>query len=173
VLSTGNQCFVRICFHSHKIIFGPYKVTVVHKLKQPDDAARIHFCIWLLQNVHDGIVDSQLLFITNEVWFHVKGHVSAQNVRLWSNGTPHTIQQVPYHSEEMEVWCALNLLQIIGPLFFCQTMNSDHYVNDILNVFFTQLTAEERQYEYVEQDNATVHMANTTMVANGKCFKTG
>jgi hypothetical protein len=49
----------------------------VHELKQPDYAARIRFCNWLLQNVHDGIVDPQLLFMTHEAWFHVGGHVNA------------------------------------------------------------------------------------------------
>jgi hypothetical protein len=54
----------------------------VHKLKQPDFAARIGFCNWLLQNVDDGIVDPQLLFMTYEAWFHVSGRVNAQNVRI-------------------------------------------------------------------------------------------
>jgi hypothetical protein len=31
-------------------------------------------------------------------------------------------------------------------LLFHDTVNSDRYVNDILNPFFNQLTAEERQY---------------------------
>jgi hypothetical protein len=35
--------------------------------------------------VHDGIVDPQLLFMIDEAWFHVSGHVSAQNVRIWSD----------------------------------------------------------------------------------------
>jgi hypothetical protein len=49
----------------------------VHELKQPDDAARIRFCSWLLQNMHNGIMDPQLLLITDEAWFHVSGHVNA------------------------------------------------------------------------------------------------
>jgi hypothetical protein len=36
----------------------------MHELKQPVYAARIRFYDWLLQNVHDGIVDPQLLFMT-------------------------------------------------------------------------------------------------------------
>jgi hypothetical protein len=44
-------------------------------------------------------------------------------------------------------------------------VNSDSYVNDILNPFFNQLTAEERQYGYFQQDNATAHPANATVVA--------
>jgi hypothetical protein len=39
-------------------------------------------------------------------------------------------------------------------------MNSDRYVNDILIPFFKQLTTEERQYGYLQQDNATAHTSN-------------
>jgi hypothetical protein len=65
------------------IKFRPYKITVVHELKQPAFSVIIRFCNWLLQNVHHGIVDPQLLFMTDEAWFHVSGHVNAQNVRIW------------------------------------------------------------------------------------------
>jgi hypothetical protein len=34
-----------------------------------------------------------------------------------------------------------------------------------VNPFFSQLTAEGRQYGYFQQDNATAHMANAAMVA--------
>jgi hypothetical protein len=44
-------------------------------------------------------------------------------------------------------------------------VNSDRYVNDTLNPFFNQLTAEERQYGYFQQDNATAHTGNAAMVA--------
>jgi hypothetical protein len=108
----------------------------MHELKQPDFAARIGFCNWLLQNVHDGIVDPQLLFMTDEAWFYVSGLVNVQNVRIWSDDNPHAIHQVPLLSEKMGVWCAPSPRRI--------TVNSDRYVNDILNPFFNQLTAEER-----------------------------
>jgi hypothetical protein len=94
--------------------------------------------------VRDGIV---LLFMTDEAWFHISGHVNAQNVRIWSDENPHTIQ-VPLHSEKVGGWCAVSLQRITGPLFFYETMNSEHYVNDILNLFFNPLTAEERQYGF-------------------------
>jgi hypothetical protein len=49
--------------------------------------------------------------------------------------------------------------------------NSDRYVNDTLNPFFNQLTAEERQNGYFQQDNATAHTANATRSQYGKCLK--
>jgi hypothetical protein len=51
-------------------------------------------------------------------------------------------QRVPLHSENVGVWCAVCLRRIICPIFFHETVNCGHYVNDILNPFFNQLTAE-------------------------------
>jgi hypothetical protein len=42
---------------------------VVHELKEPCYVARIPDFNWLLQNVHEGVVDPQLLFIINDAWF--------------------------------------------------------------------------------------------------------
>jgi hypothetical protein len=148
----------------------PYKVTVVHELKQPDYAARIRFRNWLLQNVHDGIADPQLLFLSDEAWFHVGGHVNAQNVRIWSNENPHAIHQVPLHSEKVGVWCAVSPRRIIGSIFFHNTVNSDRYINDILIPFFDQLNAEERHYGYFQQD-ATAHTTNATLVVIQEVFQ--
>jgi hypothetical protein len=50
-------------------------------------------------------------------------------------------------------------------------VNSDRYVNDILNLFFNQLTAEERQHGYFQQDNSTAHTANAIMVAIRDVFE--
>jgi hypothetical protein len=36
--------------------------------------------------------------------------------------------------------------------------------------FFNQLTAEETQHGYFQQDNTTAHMANATMVAIWEVF---
>jgi hypothetical protein len=55
-------------------------------------------------------------------------------------------------------------------IFFHETVNSDRYVNDIPNSFFNQLAAEERQHVYFQQDDATAHTANSTMVAIREVF---
>jgi hypothetical protein len=71
----------------------------------------------------------------------------------------------------VNVWCALSPRRITGPIFFHETVNSDRYVNDILNPFFNQLTAEEKQYVYFQQDNATAHTANAAMAAIREGFE--
>jgi hypothetical protein len=42
-----------------------------------------------------------------------RGHVNAQNVRIWSNENPHVIQQVPLHSEKVGVWCAVASISVL------------------------------------------------------------
>jgi hypothetical protein len=59
----------------------------------------------------------------------------------------------------------------LAPYFSLKTVNSDGYVNDILNPFINQLTAEERQHGYFQQDNATAYTANATMAAIQEVFE--
>jgi hypothetical protein len=55
--------------------------SVVDTLMEHDPVARIHFCNWFLQSLHDGQVDPQLVFLSNEVWFSLHGEVNSQNSR--------------------------------------------------------------------------------------------
>jgi hypothetical protein len=45
------------------------------------------------------------------------------------------------------------------------TLNSERYINLILNRFFPEFTEEERLYGYFQQDSATVHTAGNSMAA--------
>jgi hypothetical protein len=50
--------------------------------------------------------------------------------------------------------------------------NEIHYCTVcVLNSFFSQLTSEERQLGYFQQESATAHMANATMVAIQEVFQ--
>jgi hypothetical protein len=71
---------------------------------------------WLLLTVHDGSVEPQLLFMTDEPCLNLSGRVAVRNVRIWSNINPHAIQQVPSHSVKSDV--LLSAQQISGPVFF-------------------------------------------------------
>jgi hypothetical protein len=50
----------------------------VHELKPVNAPQRVQFCNWMLRNVHDGFVDYQLPFITDEAYFHLRGYVNCQ-----------------------------------------------------------------------------------------------
>jgi hypothetical protein len=76
--------------------FHPYKVSLVQKLNPADPVARINFCCWTLQCVHDGIVNPMLLFMSDEAWFHLSGH--------WDTKNPHAVHEVSLHDQKGGVW---------------------------------------------------------------------
>jgi hypothetical protein len=58
------------------------------------------------------------------------------SIRIWIGENPDALQQVPFHSQKVGLWCVGSLQRIIAPLFFNGDMNSDLHVNDKLNPFF-------------------------------------
>lgn len=60
----------------------PYKIQVVHKLKEADRFVHVAFCREFLQILeNDG---NQLNFLMIEAHFHLSGYVNKQNYRYWS-----------------------------------------------------------------------------------------
>jgi hypothetical protein len=72
----------------------PYRVRVVHELKPVDVPQRIQFCNWMLKNVHDGLVDPQLLLVND---FHLSCYVNDQNTQIWSDKNPHAVHRILLH----------------------------------------------------------------------------
>jgi hypothetical protein len=143
--------------------FRPYRIQEVHRIKHTDLNLRITFCNWLLHNVHNGISDPNLFFMSDEAWFHVSGYVNAQNSRIWDTKNPHVLHQRPLHDIKVGVWCAVSAWRVIGPIFFEDAVNSDRYVSDILEPFFQELTEKDTRYGYFQQDSATAHTARNSM----------
>jgi hypothetical protein len=95
----------------------PYKITVVHALKEHDLVVRINTCNWFLQSVHDGEINPQLVFISNEAWSSLHGELNSQNKWYWSAENPRLIHELPLHYEKIGVWCAISAHRITGPIF--------------------------------------------------------
>jgi hypothetical protein len=91
--------------------------------------------------------------MSDEARFHLSGH--------WDTENPHAVHKVPLHDQKVGVWCAVSGRRIIGPLFVYDTVNSERYVNNVLEPFFQTLTEEEKRYAYFQQDNAAVHTSHS------------
>ena len=96
--------------------------------------------------------------------------MNSQNSRVWSTENPHALFQKPLHDQKVGVWCALSRGRIIGPIFFENTITSEHYIRNILEPFFDQLTEHEKQQGWFQQDGATAHLAHVSMAAVGELF---
>jgi hypothetical protein len=48
----------------------PYGAGVMHEFKPTDAPQRSRVCNWMMKNMHEGIIDLNLLFINDEAYFH-------------------------------------------------------------------------------------------------------
>lgn len=147
----------------------PYRITVVQQLKEPDKGKRVTFCRWLLNQVADGGLDPFMFIMSDEAWFHLSGYVNGQNSRYWASENPHLIHEVPLHDQKIGVWCAVLASRVIGPIFFDTTVNTDVYLT-ILDDFAQQLTEEEREYCFFQQDGATCHTSERSLARVHELF---
>jgi hypothetical protein len=85
------------------------------------------------------------LFLPDEAWFHLHGHVSSQNNLYWGSVNPYLIHEVPPYDVKVGMWCAVGVKRITGPIFYAETINSGRYVRLTLTEFFAQLTEEEQR----------------------------
>jgi hypothetical protein len=138
----------------------PYRIRTIQELKEPDIIKRTQFCNWFLNFAHkDGILD--LIFFTDEAWFHLSGHVNSQNSRIWATTNPNQYIQSQLYSQKIGVWCAMSRRRIIGPIFFTQLINSKEYIK-ILDKFISELNEEELNGAYFQQDGAKSHISRET-----------
>ena len=76
------------------------------------------------------------MFLSDETWFHLRGHVLIQNHRYWGANKPNFIHETPLHDEKIGIWCAVNVYCLIGSIFYETTINTQRYRDDILTPFF-------------------------------------
>jgi len=148
-----------------------YKVSVQQQLLPADFNNRRIFCQWIRDEIFIGQIDPNLLFFSDEAWFHLSGYINSQNNRYWSTENPHQLHEIPLHDQKVGVWCAISRTRIVGPIFFHDTVNSQRYINNILNPFFGELTDYEKQNGTFQQDNATAHTAHASIAAIREVFE--
>ena len=71
--------------------------------------------------------------------------------------------EVSLYDAKIGVWCAVSGQWIVGPTFFNNTMKSHVYVMELLQPIIAQLTEEECEYAFFQQDGATAHTSRFSM----------
>ena len=121
----------------------PYRVTVVQHLQEAN-VKQVNYCMWLLNSICAGLLDPFQYIMSDEVWFHLSGHINSQNTWYWAAENPHLMHEQPIQDQKLGVWCAMSGTCIIGQIFFDRTVNMEVYMN-IFEDFCAQLTEEERK----------------------------
>ena len=81
----------------------------------------------------------------DEEWFTLNGNVNNQHNKYWRSKILHAVYNVPLHDLKVTVWCAVTECKIINQMFFKETINSYHYIQLILTLFFRELTQEQKE----------------------------
>jgi hypothetical protein len=76
---------------------------MMQEFNPADPVASIHFCLLMLQYVHDGTVDSTLLCMCDEAWFHLSGFATAQYTHHWDAENSPAVYEVPLNDHEVGV----------------------------------------------------------------------
>lgn len=103
----------------HRNNFHPYKMSILHELKDTDFVKRVEFCAWaLVQAEGDPAWTSDILF-SDEALFYLNGSVNTQNYRYWADHNPHwMVGSKQMNAPRVMVWCGIWHNTIIGPFFF-------------------------------------------------------
>ena len=88
-----------------KLKLHPYRVQLMHELKDLDKQKRLNYCRWFRNLINrNGIDILDQIYYTDEAWFHLSGYSNSQNYRIWSNENPHEFHENPLHSQKIVVW---------------------------------------------------------------------
>jgi hypothetical protein len=128
------------------------------------------YCRWFQTFIDEKPGILVYTWFSDEAWFHLSGYVSSQNTRLWGSENPHALFQEPFHSQKIDVFCALSQRRIIGPMFLDTTVTSQVYI-ELSREFVNLLDDQELTLGYYQQDGATSHTSGLSMAEVESFFK--
>jgi hypothetical protein len=134
-------------------------------LKEHNPVVRINFCNWFHRSVHDGEVDPQLVFFSDEAWFSLCGEVISQNNQYWSAENTRLIHEFLIHGKKIGVWYAISAHRITGCFMTIQLMLSGMYKQHPKPIF----RRANRRRKAI-QDSATAHMVYISLEAVQEVF---
>ena len=96
----------------------PYKVQILQKQTDTNKEERSEFCQTINERIENNPSDLGLIVFSDEVHFHLSGHVNKQNMRFLASQQPLKHIQSPLNQEKITVWCATGKGEFFAPYFF-------------------------------------------------------
>jgi hypothetical protein len=90
----------------------PYKITEVQVLSPADPGRRMNYFNWFIQSVNDGILDQQLVFFSDNAWFHLHACVNSRKTNTGHLCIQDFFHETPLHDPKVGLWCAISAKQI-------------------------------------------------------------
>jgi hypothetical protein len=96
----------------------PCKTPVTHaRLAAARSSQQGSFFSRFRQSVVEGEIDPQLMFFSDEAWFHLQRCENTQNNRYRSSQNPHITHEVSLQPVKVCVWYTVNARRIVGAVF--------------------------------------------------------
>lgn len=164
---------VRRILRKHK--FRPYKPKFINTLKERDFDVRFFFCAWIQGEIEENRSFATQILFTDEATFSSNGVVSSQNCRWWADENPgFVIECKDQYSFKTNVWCGILNGRLIGPYFFRHNLNSERYLNFLMNEItevIDDMSLEERGVLWFQQDGASIHSTINVRNYLGNLFR--
>ena len=148
----------------------PYRIQLVQRLHRGDKKKRLEFCKWLLDKCRSNSHFCELMIMSDEADFHLDGRVNKQNCRLWSEESPHLMDEIENFSPKVSVWCGIMKDCVIGPYFFEDnnqpvTVNATRYCQMIKRYLIPQLRRRNLSINklWFQQDGSRPHWAKMSI----------
>ena len=162
ILGMGRTS-VSTILHDELKLF-PYKVQIQQPLTPANIEKRLQFVNEILVAIDDKTIDPNLIYFTDESYFHLIGYVNKQNYRFWGSENPHLSVAQALHPQKVSVWCAFTAHKIYGPYFLTKYVDEFVYRDEVLEKFFNNI-ARDRKIEnfWFQQDGAIAHRTDDNM----------
>jgi hypothetical protein len=118
---------------------------------------RVTSCDWFMNHVQDGLLDPELTFFTDKADFHFVVYINAQKNKHRSSENSHVLFQLPFYNQKKSLWCAIRANHFFELIFYEGTLDTERYINEILNPFFVNLAPAEEGFGYFMQDGMGPH----------------
>jgi transposase len=136
----------------------PYRVKVLHELKDSDFDARVRFAEWFMDQMDEDGFEKRILW-SDEAHFYLDGSLCNSNCVIWSNENPNISVTKSLHPQRVTVWCGFTSTFILPPFFLDsgETINSERYLHILQHHMVPHLP--RRANVIFMQDGAAPHVA--------------
>lgn len=164
---TLDKSFSKIQRTLKKYHYHPFKILPVQQLSEENKAARLGFCLEMIERLeHDEQFFNKIVW-TDESSFSTSGVFNRRNVHFWAPENPRAFRQIKHSGRRsVHVWAGILNNRVIGPIFFDGNMNGNRYLELLIEVV---PNLRDNNNEIIwQQDGAPAHnLAAVTQYLNG------
>ncbi|GFS55201.1 t-complex protein 1 subunit delta [Nephila pilipes] len=81
----------------------------------------------MLEKLQTGEIDVKKIWLSDEAYFTLDGHLNKQNYRYWDRERLEITVVRSLHPKKFLVWCAISSHGVFGPIFIDGTLSAANY----------------------------------------------